>query len=35
MAQAYRWQHAINLRVEETVKLGIFNAMKYGWTLRG
>ena len=24
MAQAYRWQHAINLRVEETVKLGIF-----------
>ena len=26
---------SINLRVEETVKLGIFNAMKYGWTLRG
>ena len=22
-------------RVEETVKIGIFNAMKYGWTLRG
>ncbi len=35
MALAYRWQHAINLRVEATVKLGIFNAMKYGWTLRG
>ena len=35
MAQAYRWQHAINLRVEETVKLGIFTALKYGWTLRG
>lgn len=35
MATAYRWQHAINRRVEETVKIGIFNAMKYGWTLRG
>jgi N-acetylneuraminate lyase len=35
MATAYRWQHAINLRVEETVHIGIFNAMKYGWTLRG
>ena len=35
MALAYRWQHAINLRVEATVKVGIFNAMKYGWTLRG
>ena len=35
MAQAYRWQHAINQRVEATVKVGIFNAMKYGWTLRG
>lgn len=35
MATAYRWQHAINHRVEETVKIGIFNAMKYGWTLRG
>ena len=35
MALAYRWQHAINMRVEETVKVGIFNAMKYGWTLRG
>lgn len=35
IAEAYRWQHAINLRVEATVKLGIFNAMKYGWTLRG
>ena len=35
MAAAYRWQHAINHRVEETVKIGIFNAMKYGWTLRG
>ena len=35
MALAYRWQHAINLRVEATVKVGIFNAMKYGWTVRG
>lgn len=35
MAQAIRWQHAINERVEATVKVGIFNAMKYGWTLRG
>lgn len=35
IAEAYRWQHAINLRVEATVKLGIFNAMKYGWALRG
>jgi len=35
MAQAVRWQHAINERVEATVKVGIFNAMKYGWTLRG
>ena len=35
MALALRWQHAINLRVEATVKIGIFNAMKYGWTLRG
>lgn len=35
IAEAYCWQHAINLRVEATVKLGIFNAMKYGWTLRG
>lgn len=35
MALAYHWQHAINLRVEATVKVGIFNAMKYGWTVRG
>jgi len=35
MAEALRWQHAINVRVEATVKVGIFNAMKYGWTLRG
>ena len=28
MAQAYRWQHAINLRVEETVKLGILDVYK-------
>lgn len=35
MAEAYRWQHAINERVEATVKIGIFPAMKYGWTLRG
>lgn len=32
---ALRLQHAINMRVEETVRIGIFNAMKYGWTLRG
>ncbi len=35
MAEALSWQHAINHRVEVTVKLGIFNAMKYGWTIRG
>ncbi len=35
MAEALRWQHEINLRVEKTVSIGIFNAMKYGWTLRG
>lgn len=35
MQEALRWQHAINLRVEAAVKVGIFNAMKYGWTLRG
>ena len=35
MALARRAQQAINLRVEATVKAGIFNAMKYGWTLRG
>lgn len=35
MAEAYAWQHAINLRVEGTVKVGIFSAMKYGWTVRG
>ena len=35
MAMALRWQRAINLRVEACVKVGIFNAMKYGWTLRG
>lgn len=35
MAEALRVQRAIDLRVEATVKVGIFNAMKYGWTLRG
>lgn len=35
MALALRWQRAINLRVEAAVKVGIFNAVKYGWTLRG
>lgn len=35
MAEALRWQHEINRRVEATVRIGIFNAMKYGWTLRG
>lgn len=34
-AEAFRLQHAISMRVEETVRIGIFNAMKYGWTLRG
>ena len=33
--EALRWQRTINMRVEATVKVGIFNAMKYGWTLRG
>lgn len=32
---ALGYQRAIDRRVEETVRLGIFNAMKYGWTLRG
>ena len=35
MATAYRWQHAINRRVEATVKVGIFNAMSHGWPPRG
>ena len=35
LVRAQRWQHAINRRVEETVRVGIFPAMKYGWTLRG
>lgn len=35
LAKAQRWQREINLRVEETVRIGIFPAMKYGWTLRG
>lgn len=35
MELAFQYQHAINFRVEATVKIGIFNAMKYGWTLRG
>ena len=35
MAEACHWQHAVNQRVEAAVKVGIFNAMKYGWTLRG
>lgn len=35
MGEALRWQHAVNLRVEAAVRVGIFNAMKYGWTLRG
>ena len=35
MAEALSWQRAVNLRVEAALKVGIFNAMKYGWTLRG
>ena len=35
MAEALRWQREIDRRVEITVGIGIFNAMKYGWTLRG
>lgn len=35
LERAQRWQREINLRVEETVRIGIFPAMKYGWTLRG
>ena len=35
MAEALRWQRAINLRVEAMVKIGMFNATKYGMTLRG
>ena len=35
LALAQQWQHAINYRIEETVRIGIFPAMKYGWTLRG
>lgn len=33
--EAQQWQEELNTRVEETVKIGIFNAMKYGWTVRG
>ena len=35
LPQALKYQHEINDRVEKTLKIGIFNAMKYGWTLRG
>ena len=35
LAEAQQWQRAINRRIEETVRIGIFPAMKYGWTLRG
>lgn len=35
MKSAFEWQQKINARVEACVKIGIFNAMKYGWTLRG
>lgn len=35
MKSAYEWQQKINARVEACVEIGIFNAMKYGWTLRG
>lgn len=35
MPLALRWQRALNLRVETTVRMGMFSAMKYGWTLRG
>ena len=33
--QMVKYQHEINDRGEKTLKIGIFNAMKYGWTLRG
>jgi len=32
---ARQWQHAINYRIEETCRVGIFSAMKYGWTVKG
>lgn len=35
MVDALKLQHEINLRVEAFVDVGIFNAMKYGFTLRG
>lgn len=35
MGLALEYQRAINRRVEQTLEYGIFNAMKYGWTLRG
>ncbi|MCF0132452.1 MAG: N-acetylneuraminate lyase [Blautia sp.] len=35
MQTALHWQREINQRIEACVSIGIFNAMKYGWTLRG
>lgn len=35
MAQALKYQQALNYRVEELCAVGIFPATKYGWTLRG
>jgi N-acetylneuraminate lyase len=35
MAEAYNRQKAVNLRVETMCRANIFNAVKYGWTLRG
>ncbi len=34
-AEALKAQEQINLRVEAMVSVGIFNAVKYAWTLRG
>lgn len=34
-AEALKVQEQINLRVEAMVSVGIFNAVKYAWTLRG
>lgn len=35
MSAAYATQQTIDRRVEGMVKVGIFSAVKYGWTLRG
>jgi N-acetylneuraminate lyase len=35
MEEALEKQRVINHRVETMLKVNIFNAVKYGWTLRG